>query len=299
MARSVMAHLNWRSSAPGRRSRRTSHSTTRRICWASCPLISDRRWTCARSSAASPTVALRGVQAALRQDAGLRMGIRSRIPGRDHRSRRAQRDRGDRLAQPRRELRAAQRGGQQRDPEPRPRRDHRARDRPARPRPRLRLLPLRPRRLRDDRRRLPRPAGPDDRRHQLYEQLFGHVPLGTIDSAWFQYLHAPGFHASSAAVQAGRRPARRGRSPGIIALPLVALGALAIKLGDRGPVFYRQSRVGEGGREFELLKLRTMRTDAAGAAERMVRHRRRPRHRASAASCAACTSTSCRRSVTC
>ena len=47
---------------------------------------------------------------------------------------------------------------------PRPCRDHRARDRPARPRPGLRFIPIRPRRLRRDRRRLPRPAGPDDRR---------------------------------------------------------------------------------------------------------------------------------------
>jgi lipopolysaccharide/colanic/teichoic acid biosynthesis glycosyltransferase len=43
-----------------------------------------------------------------------------------------------------------------------------------------------------------------------------------------------------------------------IATPLLALSALAIKLGDRGPVLYRQRRVGFRGREFDLLKLRTM-----------------------------------------
>jgi lipopolysaccharide/colanic/teichoic acid biosynthesis glycosyltransferase len=37
-----------------------------------------------------------------------------------------------------------------------------------------------------------------------------------------------------------------------------AVAALAIKLDDGGPVFYRQTRVGQGGRDFELLKLRTM-----------------------------------------
>jgi lipopolysaccharide/colanic/teichoic acid biosynthesis glycosyltransferase len=40
--------------------------------------------------------------------------------------------------------------------------------------------------------------------------------------------------------------------------PLLAAGALAVKLADRGPVLYRQTRVGKDGEDFELLKLRTM-----------------------------------------
>jgi lipopolysaccharide/colanic/teichoic acid biosynthesis glycosyltransferase len=43
-----------------------------------------------------------------------------------------------------------------------------------------------------------------------------------------------------------------------LASPVLAAAAVAIKLEDRGPVLYRQRRVGQGGREFELLKLRTM-----------------------------------------
>jgi lipopolysaccharide/colanic/teichoic acid biosynthesis glycosyltransferase len=43
-----------------------------------------------------------------------------------------------------------------------------------------------------------------------------------------------------------------------LASPLLALAAVAIKLESRGPVFYRQRRVGLAGEEFELLKLRTM-----------------------------------------
>ena len=40
--------------------------------------------------------------------------------------------------------------------------------------------------------------------------------------------------------------------------PLLLVAAIAVKLGSRGPVLYRQRRVGLRGREFELLKLRTM-----------------------------------------
>ena len=44
----------------------------------------------------------------------------------------------------------------------------------------------------------------------------------------------------------------------VVAAPLLALSALAIKLEDGGPVLYRQTRVGRDGVDFELLKLRTM-----------------------------------------
>jgi lipopolysaccharide/colanic/teichoic acid biosynthesis glycosyltransferase len=44
----------------------------------------------------------------------------------------------------------------------------------------------------------------------------------------------------------------------VVTAPVMALAALAIKLESRGPVFYRQRRVGKDGRPFELLKLRTM-----------------------------------------
>ena len=44
----------------------------------------------------------------------------------------------------------------------------------------------------------------------------------------------------------------------VVTAPLLGLAALAIKLESRGPVFYRQRRVGKDGRPFELLKLRTM-----------------------------------------
>ena len=44
----------------------------------------------------------------------------------------------------------------------------------------------------------------------------------------------------------------------VLGSPLIAVGAALIKLDDGGAVLYRQTRVGQGGRDFELLKLRTM-----------------------------------------
>jgi lipopolysaccharide/colanic/teichoic acid biosynthesis glycosyltransferase len=45
--------------------------------------------------------------------------------------------------------------------------------------------------------------------------------------------------------------------------PLLAIAGLLIRLESRGAVFYRQRRVGQGGRPFELWKLRTMVPGAA------------------------------------
>jgi len=50
----------------------------------------------------------------------------------------------------------------------------------------------------------------------------------------------------------------------VMASPLLGLAALAVKLEDRGPVLYRQTRVGKDGEDFELLKLRTMVVGAEG-----------------------------------
>ena len=85
----------------------------------------------------------------------------------------------------------------------------------------------------------------------------------------------------------------------VVTSPLLAAAAVAIKLEDRGPILYRQTRVGKDGRDFELLKLRTMIVGAekqgAGFA---VDQRRLPDHARSAASCGGRRSTSCRSSGT-
>lgn len=83
-------------------------------------------------------------------------------------------------------------------------------------------------------------------------------------------------------MSAARTPGRRGlpraadlaiASLGLLlASPLLALAAVAIKLTSRGPVIYRQTRVGLHGGEFELWKLRTMKqgSDPVGVGTAVV-----------------------------
>ena len=44
----------------------------------------------------------------------------------------------------------------------------------------------------------------------------------------------------------------------VLASPFLGLAMLATKLEDRGPVLYRQTRVGKDGEDFDVLKLRSM-----------------------------------------
>ena len=53
----------------------------------------------------------------------------------------------------------------------------------------------------------------------------------------------------------------------VLALPVLAIAALAVKLGDGGSVLFKQTRVGQDGHTFSLFKLRTMVMDAE---ERLV-----------------------------
>jgi lipopolysaccharide/colanic/teichoic acid biosynthesis glycosyltransferase len=45
---------------------------------------------------------------------------------------------------------------------------------------------------------------------------------------------------------------------GIVAAPVLAGIAIAIKLESRGPIFFRQERIGRNGRAFEIVKFRTL-----------------------------------------
>jgi lipopolysaccharide/colanic/teichoic acid biosynthesis glycosyltransferase len=50
--------------------------------------------------------------------------------------------------------------------------------------------------------------------------------------------------------------------PFLVAVPVVSIGNL---IGNRGPLFYRQVRVGQGGRDFQILKFRSMINDDASS----------------------------------
>jgi lipopolysaccharide/colanic/teichoic acid biosynthesis glycosyltransferase len=48
----------------------------------------------------------------------------------------------------------------------------------------------------------------------------------------------------------------------LLLLPFLALFAILIKVTSKGPVFFKQQRVGKAGKVFEIIKLRTMYFDA-------------------------------------
>jgi putative colanic acid biosysnthesis UDP-glucose lipid carrier transferase len=57
----------------------------------------------------------------------------------------------------------------------------------------------------------------------------------------------------------------------ILTLPLTLLVALAIKLSDGGPIFYRHKRITSAGKSFECLKFRTMRVGAEAELKKLLR----------------------------
>jgi exopolysaccharide biosynthesis polyprenyl glycosylphosphotransferase len=92
----------------------------------------------------------------------------------------------------------------------------------------------------------------------LYERLAGQLaiesirPSSIIFSAEMQKAPADLFAARALSLMAACAGL-------VIAFPLMAVIALAIKLDSDGPVFFRQLRVGWRGRRFTMIKFRTMR----------------------------------------
>ena len=97
--------------------------------------------------------------------------------------------------------------------------------------------------------------------HAFYERSHAEVPVDSLKASWLVY--GEGFVQGPA-----RRFAKRSFDVVssalllLVASPVMLLAALAIKLDSRGPVFYRQERVGLGGRTFQCVKFRSMRVDA-------------------------------------
>ncbi len=97
------------------------------------------------------------------------------------------------------------------------------------------------------------------------EHVFGRVPVDVINAAWFMHLIHPFYRPySRAAKRAGDLVAAT--FIGLLALPLIPLTWAWIRLNSpEAPAFFRQTRVGEGGREFTLVKFRTMRPGGDGS----------------------------------
>lgn len=91
----------------------------------------------------------------------------------------------------------------------------------------------------------------------FHERTFGSVPVTEVDAAWFTALPN---RADSPAARAAKRAIDIAVALPLTlaALPVIALLALLVRRHDGGPAFFRQQRVGERGRIFELCKLRTM-----------------------------------------
>ncbi|MDT3706969.1 MAG: TIGR03013 family PEP-CTERM/XrtA system glycosyltransferase [Thiobacillus sp.] len=95
----------------------------------------------------------------------------------------------------------------------------------------------------------------------FFERENGHLQLDSMNASWM--ILSEGFHQGML-----RDTAKRlfdllvSSAMLIVCLPLMMLTALLIKLESPGPVLYRQERVGQGCRNFTILKFRSMSVDA-------------------------------------
>jgi sugar transferase (PEP-CTERM system associated) len=98
----------------------------------------------------------------------------------------------------------------------------------------------------------------------IYERLTGKILLDDLKPSWL--IFSDGFRARRLT-----RLSKRGIDVllsvvgVVLAAPVMALTALAVRLDSRGPVLYAQERVGEHGAVFTLYKFRSMRADAEHA----------------------------------
>jgi exopolysaccharide biosynthesis polyprenyl glycosylphosphotransferase len=92
---------------------------------------------------------------------------------------------------------------------------------------------------------------------RLFEVVGSAVEFDTIGGVTVLGVRRVGLSRSSRAVK--RVTDVIGAGFGLLALaPLFAIIAVAIKLSSEGPVFFRQARVGRGGRPFDMFKFRSM-----------------------------------------
>jgi exopolysaccharide biosynthesis polyprenyl glycosylphosphotransferase len=95
----------------------------------------------------------------------------------------------------------------------------------------------------------------------MYERITGKILIDEIKPSWL--IFSDGFRVSRITRATKRAFDVVVACVGLVlAAPLMALTAVAIRLDSRGPILYCQERVGKDGRPFTLCKFRSMRTDA-------------------------------------
>lgn len=94
------------------------------------------------------------------------------------------------------------------------------------------------------------------------ERETGRIDLASASPSWL--ILSDGFLAAGPAAVAGKRLFDIVASALLLILssPVLLVTAILIKLTSPGPVFYRQERVGQYGRPFDVIKFRSMRVDA-------------------------------------
>ncbi|SMQ74341.1 sugar transferase, PEP-CTERM system associated/exopolysaccharide biosynthesis polyprenyl glycosylphosphotransferase [Altererythrobacter xiamenensis] len=94
------------------------------------------------------------------------------------------------------------------------------------------------------------------------ERETGRVDLDTVNPSWL--IFSDGFSSGRMISSAAKRIFDIVASLILLMLtfPIILLFALIVKLDSKGPAFFRQKRVGLYGQTFDLIKLRSMRTDA-------------------------------------
>lgn len=94
------------------------------------------------------------------------------------------------------------------------------------------------------------------------ERETGRVDLDTLNPSWL--IFSDGFSSGRLLSSFAKRVFDLLASGLLLLLtfPLIALFALLVMLDSRGPAFFRQTRIGLYGQPFEVVKLRSMRTDA-------------------------------------
>jgi sugar transferase (PEP-CTERM system associated) len=95
----------------------------------------------------------------------------------------------------------------------------------------------------------------------FYERMTGKIPVVNLRPSWLVFNS--GFDVSTDILRQKRiLSILLSVVLLILASPVILLAAIMIKLDSKGPVFYKQKRVGRNGRVFKLVKFRSMRQDA-------------------------------------